>query len=93
MSTMALATCAERGCSLPVANDGAWAAGEERTRCARHRQLARNRAGLCPNCATPIEELPIINSITGLPRTSAGVPCTQPTCPACGYEPRRKRGR
>jgi len=86
-----LVVCSRRGCTFPVVNDGAWAGGEPRESCARHRQLARLRDGLCPNCGGFMEERPIINALTGRPRASVGVPRTRRECGACGYALRATR--
>jgi hypothetical protein len=62
--------CRETGCDELVALDGAGYTGQ----CARHRQLARNRAGLCPNCGGKRLRLPVMNDLTvRVPETRFGV--------------------
>lgn len=77
--------CVRSGCDLPVVEDGAWTAGEKPVTCAVHRRRERLRDGLCPGCATPLDVIPIMNDLTGRPRTSGGVPLTRRACPGCGY--------
>lgn len=91
----ALEQCSQPGCPLPVVNDAAWHAIERHDVCARHRQLARLRAGCCPNCGHPVATVPIMNSLTGMPRTSSGVPQVQRQCSntACGYVLRAQHGK
>jgi hypothetical protein len=92
--TVALQTCVRVGCDYPIANDGAWAAYETPETCARHRQLERLRRGDCPNCGSAMHDEPIINAITGQPRTSAGrVPLMRRVCErdSCRYELRPQR--
>lgn len=84
--------CVVPGCTAQAATDGA---GDEGGRCPRHRQQLRNAEGRCPNCGGAMATVPIINELTGLPRTSAGVPQTKRACttPTCGYVQRARRQR
>jgi hypothetical protein len=86
-------TCTEPGCGLPIIRDGAWAEGEAQDTCSLHRQRARNAAGVCPNCAGTMATVPIINDLTGKPRTSNGVPQTHRACTSCGYVQKQQRPR
>lgn len=56
-------------------------------------QRRRVRDGLCPECETELTDVPIINEITGRPRSQAGVPLTRRACPSCGFALKAKHGR
>jgi hypothetical protein len=89
-----LETCSLAGCLYPIASDGAWASYETREMCARHRQRARLSRGDCPNCGSAMHLEPIINVLTGRPRTALGrVPLTRRVCDSdtCRYEMRPQR--
>lgn len=87
-------TCTDpSGCPLPVVEDGAWAPDEDPVLCSLHRQRARNARGVCPNCASAMANRPIVNQLTGKPRTQAGVPQTERACTSCGYVQRERKAR
>lgn len=81
--------CSRTSCPYPVANDGA---GDEQGLCALHRQQLRNAEGRCPNCGGTMQARPIINQLTGLPRSSGGVPLQERACTGCGYVQRERKG-
>jgi hypothetical protein len=70
-----------------VALDGAGDTGQ----CARHRQLARNRAGACPNCGGKRVRLPVMNDLTGRQLYRRGEPVWFHRCSVCGYEQRGRQ--
>lgn len=88
-----LPLCSDPHCPNPPASDGASTASDADL-CSLHRQRARNAAGLCPNCGGTMATVPIINDLTGQPRTS-GI-TSQRQCTGCGYVQRprpQRRGR
>lgn len=88
-SDTAMRLCVVQHCANPVANDGG---GDEGGRCALHRQQLRNAEGRCPNCGGTMQARPIINQLTGLPRSSGGVPLQERACTGCGYVQRERKG-
>lgn len=88
-----LVPCSQAGCPHPVANDSTWADDEVRDVCVLHRQKARNARGACPNCGGTMADVPIINQLTGRPRTQAGVPQQERRCTGCSYVQRERKAR
>lgn len=86
------ALCADPTCPNAPADDGA-TTPEDAGYCSLHRQKRRNARGACPNCGNAMQQVPIINSITGLPRTSASSRTHQQQCVACGYTQQQRHTR
>lgn len=81
--------CADPSCPNVVADDGA-STPADADLCPLHRQKARNAAGVCPNCASPMATQPVVNALTGKPRANGD---TVRVCTGCGYTQRPRRHR
>lgn len=86
-----LARCSAVGCTQSVANDGA-TTPEVEGLCFLHRQRARNRAGVCPNCSAPMEQRPVVNQLTGRQRLDVNrQPVYEEVCTGCQYTRRARQ--